>query len=168
MSGMMGGMGGQQGGGQQKWGQEAPQMLDQQTAMTNQSLMLPQERAQMAQQTQQRQQQEQDQYLSQVLPPLGSVEQMVNDTPTPQMGGTTESLPMQNPGVQQQQMGASGQGLPQQGQQGAQQQGAQQSDWSTMFGLSGSAQEPNALLRMSEGYNRGGLLGALGMLMTKM
>lgn len=40
------------------------------------------------------------------------------------------------------------------------------SPFSNMF--TGSLQNPNGLLRMSEGYNRGGFLGALGMLGTDM
>lgn len=58
---------------------------------------------------------------------------------------------------------------------GGQGQAPGQTGFSDLFNMTGSAPnspgseqgfDPNMFLRMSEGYNRGGLLGALGMLLT--
>jgi hypothetical protein len=70
--------------------------------------------------------------------------------------GGAEALPIQGQ-TQRQPMGA-------QGGQGQQPQGAP--DWANMLNLTGTGTNPNAFTRMGVGYNAGGLMGALGYLLT--
>lgn len=51
---------------------------------------------------------------------------------------------------------------------GAQQQPSDPSGQGSLLNLIGTIQHPNLLLRLAEGYNRGGLMGALGLGLTRM
>jgi hypothetical protein len=114
-----------------------------------------------------------------VLQPKGAIQnsQAGDMQPTPPQGGF-ESMPIVD-AQQTQQMGAGG--APNVGQQFAQQGmglgGGGQSqqgggggglDWAKLIGGGGNRDNPNALVRMGEGYNSGGLIGALVYLLTDM
>jgi hypothetical protein len=116
------------------------------------------------------------------------IDQMVANTPQanfgqfydggvlPPNGAIPDRQPIQP--VQQSYPTGGSQQMPQaQGYQQAQPQMAQpaQTNFSDFFNMTGSAPgspsneqgfDPNVFLRASEGYNRGGLLGALGMILT--
>jgi len=192
MSGMMGAQGQGQGQGnlgnaygvqqgqqQPQWGMEALQQGPQQLQQVQQSAEFgtqgtpPSLAAQLAQNTVEQQglmpniEPSFDQYISQQPDPMGMV--------LPQRG---EVQPKQAAALapQAQSFNAGGgqpmpMGQPYQQPQGA----APQSGFGSFFNMTGTAPsspgseqpfDPNMFLRMSEGYNRGGLLGALGMLLT--
>lgn len=101
-----------------------------------------------------------------VLPERGGVDMNFD----PQFGSPFVQPTSFNGGQQQQQQQPNGQ-MPQQPQDGVLKalpvddptgQGS-----GKFMNLTGSMQDPNAFLRMSQGYTSGGLLGALGMLLTK-
>ena len=88
-----------------------------------------------------------------VLPPIGAIQPQQGQPPS-------QSLPM-NGAVQQMPMGAQG--------QGSQPQTNPYVDdrrWGGLIG--GDVNHPNGLIRMSQGYENGGLAGAIGYLMSNM
>ncbi len=104
--------------------------------------------------------------------PQAEFGQFTNPGVLPPMGAIPDQQPIQP--VQQSFQAGGGQQMPQaQPFQGGQPQA--QAGFGDLFNMTGSAPSspgnengfnPNMFLRMSEGYNRGGLLGALGMLLT--
>jgi hypothetical protein len=115
-----------------------------------------------------------DQMVAQT--PQAEFGQFMNPGVLPPMGAIPDQQPIQP--TQQQYPAGGGQQMPQaQGfapMPGGQQPPAQ-TNFSDLFNMTGSAPSspgseqgfnPNMFLRMSEGYNRGGMLGALGMLLT--
>ncbi len=85
------------------------------------------------------------------LPPLGG------PAPQQQQQQQQEVLP-----VQSQPMG----GTPQSMQPGLQQAQGEGPNWANMLNMTGTGTNPNAFTRMGVGYNQGGLMGALGYLLT--
>jgi hypothetical protein len=172
------GQGAQPQQGQQQWGQEAMKQGPQQLGQVNQAMgygttgMPPSLQQALGQN--QPQQFTQDPSFGgyyqgnpadgKVLPPLGQQPASNPIQPAQQSFGI-------QPQVQRQPMGMNSQ--PPAGGPPAPNQA--QSSWSDLFNPIGSmptgansqqAPDPNMFLRMSEGYNRGGMLGALGMLLT--
>ena len=189
-AGIMGQQGGQQGGQQQQWGQEAMQQGPQALQQTQQAMefgtqgMPPSLQAQLAQEQGQQQgvmqQQAQpnfDPYVQQgagmVLPAKGELE-------NPQPNASLFSMPMSSSAQPPQINVGPGQHTASQRPTGDQMSGAppiapHQTGFGDIFNPMGSYDmnpnntqgfDPNMFLRLSQGYNQGGLMGALGMLLT--
>jgi len=115
-----------------------------------------------------------------VLPPLAGPDgvNMGNMTPMGGDPGMQDPLTWQNPGVQSSPVGAQSAGFgggqsvqppraldPKTGQPMT----SPQASWGQLLNpMGGTRDNPNALVRMGEGYNSGGLVGALGYLLTDM
>ena len=89
-------------------------------------------------------------------------------------GSGQDPMSFQRPGLQKQPVSQQGAatGIPNpaqpQGNPGQAQGQGQGVDWGKLMNFTGTAQEPNALVRAGVGYNQGGLIGALGYLLTDM
>lgn len=95
------------------------------------------------------------------LPPLnglgGAPQPMGDFNQIPTVGGMPQTIQQPMGGMPDQMVG---------GLQQAQQQQGGGPNWGNMLNMTGTAQNPNAFTRMGVGYNAGGLMGALGYLLT--
>jgi len=99
-------------------------------------------------------------YDGNVLPPSGPAPQIPDFLAQSQQVGSQGLPPLDGLGQGQMQQ-PQGMQQPQQGQQG-------QSGFGGLFNMTGTGEDPNIFLRLAEGYNRGGLMGSLGMGLTRM
>lgn len=88
----------------------------------------------------------------------------MQDPTTMNVNPAQQSMPI-NGQVQRQPASQGATGVPNPGQAGGMGQGI---DWGSLLNPVGTRDAPNALVRMGEGYNSGGLIGALGYLLTDM